>query len=322
MTKLSHTFSYRLLRRWDHFCRLIPPAVTLTPRWEVWSDASGKGYGGHLGPQAKPLDVWQDSHGYLASGKGSTEYVEALAVLLSLQRWKDRLKGQKVFFYVDNYQVYKVLAKRYTPIKQLSLGFPLPLRIASTIGQRQIQSQSQHQSQGHAQRLQRSMSDRKSPQQLQQSQSPSNTVNSSTAIAIAKEAKGYFTSNPRCPKTQATFDEIDNIIKTYQIELRARWVWGKDNFLADTLSRISKLPRPSSGAGSLSGVGGETSSSSSSNLRLYRSNRLTPHVLELLEASRREKVGNENGREMPLVVGGLGTGDANQWNGCSSTKES
>ncbi|WVQ96660.1 hypothetical protein IAU59_003766 [Kwoniella sp. CBS 9459] len=286
MTKLSHTFSYRLLRRWDHFCRLIPPAVTLgsRPRWEVWSDASGKGYGGHLGPQSKPLDVWQDSHPHLHSGKGSTEYVEALAVLLSLRRWKERLKGQKVFFYVDNYQVYKVLAKRYTPIKQLSLSFPL--RLALTIGQRQVQYQAQ-QPQPQQQQQQRSSSVEavlsQRPQRLElELELELEHGNGAERSNPTRSEKGYFSSNPRCPKTQAAFDEIDSIIRTYQIELRARWVWGKDNFLADTLSRISKLPGTASTSTSDTG-----SKARETGAKVYRSSKLTPHVLSLLEASRK-----------------------------------
>ncbi|OCF43557.1 hypothetical protein I317_02574 [Kwoniella heveanensis CBS 569] len=283
------------------------------PRWEVWSDASGKGYGGHLGPQSKPLDVWQDSHPHIASGKGSTEYVEALAVLLSLRRWKERLKGQKVFFYVDNYQVYKVLAKRYTPVKQLSLPFPLSLSLAATVSGQQRHTQHQVQQQQQQQQkpshemplssipatspLSPTLSSPHSsphtcPPGTETYTDPRSEV-PSVATPIAKQDKGYFTSNPRCAKTQATFDEIDSIIRTYQIELRARWVWGKDNFLADTLSRISKLPSPSVGTSPAS-----TSASDDkgyTNARIHRSSKLTPHVLELLEASRKAEVENGEG---------------------------
>ncbi|WVR06356.1 hypothetical protein IAU60_003387 [Kwoniella sp. DSM 27419] len=225
MTKLSHTLSYRLLKRWDHLCRLIPSLVT--PRWEVWSDASGKGYGGHLGPQSKPIDVWQDSHPHLSSGKGSTEYVEALAVLLSLRRWSDQLRGKKVFCYVDNYQVYQVLKRRYR--------FP---RITPPI-----------------------------PPSVSLSNTPPSGETSSLVVTVAAPSpggrrSGYFTANPRCLKTQAAFDEIDSIIRENEIQLCARWVWGKDNTLADALSRLGRAP----GRGE---------------------KKLTPHVIQLLEAGRK-----------------------------------
>ncbi|WRT67800.1 uncharacterized protein IL334_004774 [Kwoniella shivajii] len=251
MTKLSSSLSYKLLRRWDGFLRCLPPFF-IPARWEVWSDASGKGYGGHLGPQSRPLDVWQEAHPYLSNGKGSTEYVEAKAVLLSLNKWKNVLKGKKVWCYVDNYQVYQTLNKRYsyqlnhnhnhnpnhtTNSNSTKLYFtPNPFFLSTSLITFQTTPPYSHESQDQD----RTQGEMQIPEPKPKPQEKEKEI--------------------KCPKVRSTFEEIDKLIKENQITLRARWVWGKDNVLADRLSRLGK------------GDGRGT---------------LTPHVRQLLDAAKR-----------------------------------
>ncbi|WWD18494.1 hypothetical protein CI109_102946 [Kwoniella shandongensis] len=200
MTKLSNSISYRLLRQWDSFCRLLPPSLLFgTPRYEIWSDASGRGYGGHLGPQSRPLDVWQATHSGLGSPgskyeNGSTEYVEAMAVLLSLRRWSDQLRGKKVFCYIDNYTVYKYLSRRYP--HPVTTNFPIPIPI--TI--------------------------------------PNNLFFST----MTKKERRTIVPRAKYRGTRETLEQIERLVEEHDIVLRARWVWGKDNRLADRLSRLGR----------------------------------------------------------------------------------
>ncbi|WVW84660.1 hypothetical protein I302_106694 [Kwoniella bestiolae CBS 10118] len=249
MTKLSSTISYKLLRKWDRLLRLLP----LSHRWEIWSDASGKGYGGHLGPQSKPLDVWQDKHQYLAGGKGSTEYIEAMALLRSLEKWGEGLRGKKVWCYCDNYQVYQVLRRKYELGNLMGLGLGLGLRWKGR--GRYFTSNGLWLGAGFG------------------------GIATTSIVRSGNTARtdgDIITPKARCPKVTKTFEEIDDLIQKYQITIRARWVWGKDNFLADRLSRL--------------GNGG-----------------LTPHVLGLLEAATatskdgRSQEGEEMGKDTGLT---------------------
>ncbi|WWC62540.1 uncharacterized protein I303_105136 [Kwoniella dejecticola CBS 10117] len=273
MPKLSSTLTYKLLRRWDHLLRTF--STPLIPRWEVWSDASGTGYGGHLGPQSKPLDVWQDTHHYLSGGKGSTELIEAKALLLSLRKWCNELKGKKVWCYIDNYQVYQTLSHRYkyasifhlsihnkrrglfftsnplqNPLQHLSpysafLSSPIPFIVAST-----------------STTTTTTTSNLKYTHQTKfEEDAQSDTVtNPSTNSCTGTNTTTGRTNRPftKSPQVKKIFDEIDDLINEYGITIKARWVWGKDNFLADKLSRLGN----GNGRGTL-----------------------TPHVLELLNVA-------------------------------------
>ncbi|WWC96081.1 hypothetical protein V866_002948 [Kwoniella sp. B9012] len=246
MTKLSSTISYKLLRKWDHFLRHLSPVA----RYEIWSDASGKGYGGHLGPQSKPLDVWQDKHQLLSGGKGSTEYIEAQALLLSLEKWGSGLKGKKVWCYIDNYQVYQILRRKYDPVDILRPGLGLGLG-----WKRRFYFTSNNT--GNSMWLSSTfIGDLTSTNHEQSSSS------SSSSPTYQNRNRGASTTKARCPKVTQTFEEIDELINKYGITIKARWVWGKDNFLADKLSRLVDVNGNGKGKGNL-----------------------TPHVLSLLEAA-------------------------------------
>ncbi|WWD04844.1 hypothetical protein V865_002915 [Kwoniella europaea PYCC6329] len=247
MTKLSSTISYRLLRRWDHFLRQLSPVA----RYEIWSDASGKGYGGHLGPQSKPLDVWQDKHQLLSGGKGSTEYIEARALLLSLEKWGSGLKGKKVWCYIDNYQVYQILRRKYDPVDLLRPGLGLGL------GWKRFYFTSNNT--GNSMWLSSTFIGDLTSTNYEQSSS-----SSSSSSTYQNRNRGASTTKARCRKVTQTFEEIDELINKYEITIKARWVWGKDNFLADKLSRLVDVNGNSHGRGKRS---------------------LTPHVLSLLEAA-------------------------------------
>ncbi|WWC88690.1 uncharacterized protein L201_003603 [Kwoniella dendrophila CBS 6074] len=221
MTKLSSSFSYKVIKKYDEILRFLSSKIYIYNRFEIWSDASGKGYGGHLGPQKKPFDVWKDKHEYLTkSGKGSTEYIEAKALLLSLEKWKNQLKGKKVWCYIDNYQVYQTLKRKYSPstspisFKKLYFTSNIinyPIFLSNNLSM--------------------------TPSYLTSySTIPNKQLMSFNNNNISKNNRSKV--NIKCPEVKATFDEIDNLITLNEITLKARWVWGKDNFLADKLSRL------------------------------------------------------------------------------------
>ncbi|WWC70739.1 uncharacterized protein I206_104690 [Kwoniella pini CBS 10737] len=231
MTKLSSTFSYKFLKKWDNFLRIIS-----IKRIEIWSDASGKGYGGHLGPQSKPLDLWKDTHNYFLKNNNnvnnnSIELIEAKALFLSLKKWSNQLKGKKVWCYIDNFQVYKILNLKYSTFSSP----PISLFLNNN-------------------------NNNKRKKYL--------FFNSNLILNLPFiiKKKSYFNEiskkNSKSPQIKKIFEEIDELIKEYEITIKARWVWGKDNFLADKLSRI--------GNGNF-------------DLNRNGNNNLTPHVLELLK---------------------------------------
>nr|ODN85342.1 hypothetical protein L203_04951 [Cryptococcus depauperatus CBS 7841] len=211
MLKLSTSLSYRCLHQWSEPWRTISSFPALFPHrsstlqkpyLEIWSDASGKGYGGHLGPQSNPSDVWQQPHAHLSKGKRPIEYAEANAVLLSLKRWKKSLRGKTVYCHIDNYSVYQILSRRYSPSAPNGLPPFFPVSPLFRLGPVFAEP-----------------------------------INPSSFVPISFKSKHY---NIKHLPMRKIFDEIDTIIFKNDIQLRARWVRGKDNVLADRLSRIER----------------------------------------------------------------------------------
>jgi hypothetical protein len=95
-----------LLRPLADNVRLPRPAV------RIWADASGKGYGAHLGPAEQPIALFQQERlTTLPSPDGEkpfelqTDHVyvhEAVAVYLSLDHFRPLLRGATVVAYTDN----------------------------------------------------------------------------------------------------------------------------------------------------------------------------------------------------------------------------
>ncbi|KAK8858602.1 hypothetical protein IAR55_002831 [Kwoniella newhampshirensis] len=256
MTKLSNSISYRLLRQWDQFCRLLPQIK----RYEIWSDASGRGYGGHLGPQHRPLDVWQATHSGLnsvvpssSSGissssseltstvgddagggpNGSTEYVEAMAVLLSLRRWSDQLRGKKVYCYIDNYTVYKYLSRRYSNsiIPSRHRLFPQNFFGSST--------KSSHHNSSFLSTATTTTTTAMTPTTTTTTITTLTTTSGTGKTTVAGKERP-MPKKVKFQGTRETLEQIERLVEEHDIILRARWVWGKDNRLADRLSRLGR----------------------------------------------------------------------------------
>lgn len=94
------------------------------PIFELWTDASRKGYGAHLGPADQPLALFQHrslTHIYLLPSDShsmrsiklpstNTQAHEAVAFYLCLKHWRPLLRGSKIKANVDNASVYQYLS--------------------------------------------------------------------------------------------------------------------------------------------------------------------------------------------------------------------
>jgi hypothetical protein len=108
-----------LLRPLADNVRLSRPAV------RIWADASGKGYGGHLGPADQPIATFQQELlTSLPSPDGKTPFElhtklvncvhEAAALYLSLVHFRPLLRGAKIVAHTDNNTVFAAFGKRGT----------------------------------------------------------------------------------------------------------------------------------------------------------------------------------------------------------------
>ncbi|ORX39744.1 hypothetical protein BD324DRAFT_614835 [Kockovaella imperatae] len=83
---------------------------------EIWSDASMRGLGGHLGRAPKPEATWHqaDPHPQDISAR------EAKAQLISLETWRQALSDCRVICYTDNSHVARALyrGKSMFPVTQ------------------------------------------------------------------------------------------------------------------------------------------------------------------------------------------------------------
>jgi hypothetical protein len=108
-----------LLRPLADNVRLPRPAV------RIWADASGKGYGAHLGPADQPIATFQQKLlTSLPSPDGKTPFElhtklvncvhEAAALYLGLVHFRPLLRGAKIVAHTDNNTVFAAFGKRGT----------------------------------------------------------------------------------------------------------------------------------------------------------------------------------------------------------------
>jgi hypothetical protein len=91
--------------------------VGLRPQYHIWADASGSGYGGHLGPPHRPLAALRLSQKPITlpgettpfAPKDHTNAHEALAIFVCPHRWAPRLIGADVLCHSDNASVCEAL---------------------------------------------------------------------------------------------------------------------------------------------------------------------------------------------------------------------
>lgn len=90
------------------------------PTFQIWTDASGQGYGAHLGPAKRPIALYQhkrlpsinllppnDFHS-IKLPPANIQMHEAAALYLCIYRWKDLLRGSNIDAYMDNSGVCEV----------------------------------------------------------------------------------------------------------------------------------------------------------------------------------------------------------------------
>jgi hypothetical protein len=110
---------HQLLRPLADNVRLPRPAV------KIWADASGKGYGAHLGPADQPIATFQQELlTSLPSPDGKTPFElhtklvnrvhEAAALYLGLVHFRPLLRGAKIVAHTDNNTVFAAFGKRGT----------------------------------------------------------------------------------------------------------------------------------------------------------------------------------------------------------------
>lgn len=124
------------------------------PHYQIWSDASGQGYGAHLGPTCRPIAIFQAKRLLRISlpppsqfhsiplGKDIIEIHEATALWLCINRWRHFLRGSVIDAYMDNSTVCDyasgAIARRgygngtkaiVESIKQLAMQEDIQLRI-------------------------------------------------------------------------------------------------------------------------------------------------------------------------------------------------
>jgi len=97
------------------------------PRFQVWTDASGKGYGAHLGPAGNPIALYQqkrlpcieiqplDTAKLIKPLDDEIATHEVAALFLSLKQWKPLLHGSYVEAHLDNAHIHAALQTAATP---------------------------------------------------------------------------------------------------------------------------------------------------------------------------------------------------------------
>jgi hypothetical protein len=115
---------YRLLLIAQHpvFQPLRSVLRLSNPTYRIWTDASGQGYGGHLGGIKRPIALFQqkrldtlilrppspESTIKLDYEKPRIELHEAAALYLCLHHWQPLLKGSQIEAHMDNRSVCEV----------------------------------------------------------------------------------------------------------------------------------------------------------------------------------------------------------------------
>lgn len=97
------------------------------PRFQVWTDASGKGYGAHLGGAGNPIALYQqkrlpfieiqpvDAAKSIKPLDNEIATHEVAALFLSLNQWKPLLHGSYVEAHLDNAHIHAALQTAATP---------------------------------------------------------------------------------------------------------------------------------------------------------------------------------------------------------------
>ena len=92
------------------------------PSYQVWTDASGQGYGGHLGPAKRPIAIFQHKRLHalqlpkplqyhsLKLDREKIELHEAAALFLCIEQWRRLLHGSEIEAYMDNQAVCDIFA--------------------------------------------------------------------------------------------------------------------------------------------------------------------------------------------------------------------
>ena len=83
---------------------------------EIWSDASGHGLGGHLGPPEQSWAIWNEDHSWMGTIPltRNTDLLEAMAELKSLQTFaSDLSRNDRVICYTDNQGVCNSMRSGY-----------------------------------------------------------------------------------------------------------------------------------------------------------------------------------------------------------------
>jgi hypothetical protein len=118
---LMNLYNNALLARHPLLRPLVNNAALTRPAVRIWADASGKGYGAHLGPAEQPIATFQHERlTTLPSPDGETplklqaDHVhvhEAVALYLSLDHFRPFLRGATVVAYTDNMLVAAAFRK-------------------------------------------------------------------------------------------------------------------------------------------------------------------------------------------------------------------
>lgn len=92
------------------------------PSYKIWTDASGQGYGGHLGPAKRPIAIFQHKRllalnlpepsqfHSIKLDRQKIEMHEAAALFLCVQAWKRLLHGSTIEAFMDNATVCGLFA--------------------------------------------------------------------------------------------------------------------------------------------------------------------------------------------------------------------
>jgi hypothetical protein len=130
------------------------------PTFQIWTDASGQGYGGHLGPAKKPIAIFQhkrlpsinllppnDFHS-IKLPPADIQMHEAAALYLCIHRWKTLLKSSDIDAYMDNSGVCEVyqgqtkgtqeVAKMVDAIKELVKAEDIELKLTWVRGEKNV----------------------------------------------------------------------------------------------------------------------------------------------------------------------------------------
>lgn len=92
------------------------------PSYQIWTDASGQGYGGHLGPAKQPIAVFQHKRLHALTlpkplqyhsiklDRSKIELHEAAALFLCIEQWRRFLHGSDIQAYMDNQAVCDIFS--------------------------------------------------------------------------------------------------------------------------------------------------------------------------------------------------------------------